>query len=97
MARASRFFGLSTGSLPANFQVQPFPHPKTRMKGRKRPCLTKRQVELIARHLKFYLSLANGTRQPTTAAQRRFVEVCRGRRRAATEHEVAFMRWQARR
>jgi uncharacterized protein YifE (UPF0438 family) len=53
-----------------------------------------RFAALIRRHLPFYRALAEGTRAPATAAQRRFVAVARGEAAPETEHEQAYRRWQ---
>ncbi len=50
---------------------------------------------LIARYRAFYLSLDSGARVPTTPAQAHFVGVCRGEAGPRTQHEIAWMRWQA--
>jgi uncharacterized protein YifE (UPF0438 family) len=54
--------------------------------------LTTREQELLTRHGEFYQKLASGLHVPTTDAQRRFVDVCRGIFAPETEHERAYMR-----
>lgn len=49
---------------------------------------------LIDRHLKFYQSLDDGSREPDTAAQVHFVRVCRGALRSETDHERAYMAYR---
>lgn len=55
--------------------------------------LTKREQNLIREHFEFYKSLANGKRQPTTAAQKHFVAVCLGNIAPESEHEIAFAKF----
>lgn len=55
--------------------------------------LTPREQALVGRYGGFYRSLNGGQRQPTSPAQARFVEVCRGRAPPETEHEVAFAKY----
>ena len=56
--------------------------------------LTSHQVALIGRHYEFCRKLDQGERTPTTALQRQFVQVCRGRRQAVTPHEIAYMEFK---
>ena len=58
------------------------------------PSLTGAEADLLARHLLFYRSLDEGTRAPTTDAQRRFVEVARGAIPPLTVHENAYLRFK---
>jgi very-short-patch-repair endonuclease len=55
--------------------------------------LTKRESFLIKRFLEFYKSLATGERTPSTAKQKHFVEVCKGKTKPETEHEIAFVKF----
>ena len=55
--------------------------------------LTKREKDLIKRHLKFYEELASRERQPTTAEQEHFVAVLKGDQLPNTIHEVAFAKF----
>ena len=87
--RSRGFLGLSTGSLPSDFK------PKTSSYAPESYTLSPREKSLIKKHLQFYLSLENGTRQPTTAAQQHFAAVCRERAVPETEHEWAFVKWRA--
>ena len=98
--KSRRFFGLSTGSLPPNFNPRVFVLPVGPVQRRQaKPLralgrLTPTEEVLIQKHLAFYLSLETGTRKPNTAAQRHFVAVCRGAARPTTVHEVAFVKWR---
>ncbi|MCI0463871.1 MAG: DUF413 domain-containing protein [Gemmataceae bacterium] len=99
--KSRRFFGLSTGSLPANFRPRVC-IPQAELVRRRRAVPSRRPVlltpaerALIKKHLAFYLSLANGARKPTTEAQRHFAAVCRDAAQPATPHEVAFVKWKA--
>ena len=56
--------------------------------------LTDEEQSLIDRHLSFYLSLANGDHEPTSEAQRHFVQVTQGLVKACTPHEFAYMKWK---
>ncbi|MCC7276633.1 MAG: DUF413 domain-containing protein [Alphaproteobacteria bacterium] len=56
--------------------------------------LNDRQKELIAKHLTFYESLDTGLREPDTALQRHFVEVCRGSCAPRTEHEMVYLAYK---
>jgi uncharacterized protein YifE (UPF0438 family) len=49
---------------------------------------------LTQKHLAFYLSLADGSRPPTTPAQQHFVAAVGGRLPATTKHEIAFLKWK---
>jgi hypothetical protein len=49
---------------------------------------------LIARHLKFYQALDDGSRAPNTALQVHFVSVCRGEWLPQTDHERAYMAYR---
>src|SRR5579872_4200742 len=53
--------------------------------------LSELERDLLARHYNFYRALANGSRSPTSKAQRRFVAVCRGEAEPETEHERAYV------
>lgn len=55
--------------------------------------LTPEEVGLLDEWLPFYLSLAEGSHEPTTTAQEHFVRVTRGLVPAETDHERAFMKW----
>src|SRR5437588_541582 len=95
--KSRRFFGLSTGSLPTNFNpkisvYRDEPVSRSRSSRPRRPePLTPAEWKLIDQHLNFYLCLAQGTRGPDSAAQRHFVAVCRGAAHPETPHEVAFL------
>ena len=56
--------------------------------------LSEGDCELLSQHLEFYKALANGERQPATAAQHQFVGVTKGAFAPSTPHEVAFMKWR---
>jgi uncharacterized protein YifE (UPF0438 family) len=56
--------------------------------------LNKKEWALIERHINFYVELENGDRTPSTPAQERFVDVCKGKRAPRTEHELAFRKWK---
>lgn len=60
----------------------------------KKPEFTSRQKHLIEKHIKFYISLDSGNRIPETPAQKRFVDVCRGKVKAKTEHEIAYTKYR---
>jgi len=47
---------------------------------------------LIRKYFKFYFSIDNGSRKPTTPEQDHFLQVCRGLNDPATEHELAYIR-----
>lgn len=57
--------------------------------------LTRWDLALLDRHLSFYLSLAEQSRQATTPLQAHFVAVAMGSERPMTQHEVAFDRYRA--
>jgi uncharacterized protein YifE (UPF0438 family) len=59
--------------------------------------LSEVERQLLDRHLAFYRALATGQRNPTTPAQKHFVEVALGHIGAETEHEFAYMKWMGRR
>jgi len=50
---------------------------------------------LIAPYIKALQELDRGVRVPRTAAQRHFVQVCRGAAQPATAYERAYMKWRA--
>src|SRR5688572_21959602 len=52
-----------------------------------------REFQLIARYLPFYRSLHDGSRGPTTDAQRAFVRVASGLAAPSTPHEEAYVRY----
>lgn len=56
--------------------------------------LTIEEKHCIRQHLKFYQDLDSGRRRPTTRAQHRFVQVCRGRMEPETMHEHAYLKWK---
>jgi hypothetical protein len=56
--------------------------------------LSQWDLALLDRHQRFYVALASGERQPTTALQAHFVAVAYGHARPATQHEVAFQRFR---
>ena len=58
------------------------------------PNLSTEESDLLHRYLSFYRSLDEGTRTPTTDAQRRFVEVARGALPPLTVHEKAYLRFK---
>jgi hypothetical protein len=99
--KSRRFFGLSTGSLPPNFQPRIYAPPVEPVSRRRATpprdprCLTPTERVLIDNHLAFYLSLDSGARKPDTAAQRHFIAVCRGTAPPTTPHEIAFVKWKA--
>ena len=53
--------------------------------------LSQTERELLSRYYNFYLSLADGSRSPTTKAQRHFVAVCQGDAEPTTVHESAYL------
>ena len=55
---------------------------------------TYRETELLRKHKCFYEDLNSGKRKPTTKAQDNFVNVCRGVRRASTDHEKVWIRYK---
>lgn len=59
--------------------------------------LTEKEKALIERFLRFYRDLDSGVREPTTPDQRRFVKVCREQIAPTSEHEIAYMKFRARR
>jgi uncharacterized protein YifE (UPF0438 family) len=56
--------------------------------------LSERELELLNKHLDFYIDLARGKRKPATEAQEHFLKVCQGRAVAETEHEVVYILWK---
>jgi uncharacterized protein YifE (UPF0438 family) len=52
------------------------------------------ELLLITKYLKFYRSLDLGQRIASTPEQKRFVEVCRGKVEAITDHETAYKKYQ---
>jgi|TARA_B100000315_G_C14567051_1_gene583475 uncharacterized protein YifE (UPF0438 family) len=56
--------------------------------------LTKDELKLTDRWLKFYRELDSGARLPTTDAQKRFVRVCTEEDTPSTEHELAYIKWK---
>jgi len=48
------------------------------------------QAELLISHGHAYRALAEGSREPVTQEEVRFVDVCRGKRDAETAHERAW-------
>ena len=56
--------------------------------------LTSWDLALLDRHQRFYITLASGTRQPTTALQAHFVAAARGHTQPVTQHEIAFYRFR---
>ena len=52
---------------------------------------SQRAQELLEKYLPFYLALDSGKRQPSSEAQQRFVDVCRGEQKAVTEHEKTYL------
>jgi uncharacterized protein YifE (UPF0438 family)/ribosomal protein L24E len=56
--------------------------------------LTDSERELLDHHLRLYEALDSGWHQPTTDDQRHFVEVCRGRAEACTQHEFAYLKYR---
>jgi uncharacterized protein YifE (UPF0438 family) len=54
--------------------------------------LTPREQELLARFLSYYERLDLGRVTPQTPLQRQFVDVCHGRRKPETEHEIAYQK-----
>ncbi len=52
--------------------------------------LTHAEAILLKRHGRFYHELDTGKRLASNQRQREFVEMCRGRRPAQTEHELAY-------
>ena len=48
---------------------------------------------LLEKHLRFYQQLHSGERVPNTEAQIHFVQVCSGRLRPRTQHEIAYTRF----
>jgi uncharacterized protein YifE (UPF0438 family) len=57
--------------------------------------LTDAEIDLLSRHLGFYVDLSIGSRIPRTDAQRHFVKVFNGRETAFTPHEEAFRKFRA--
>lgn len=49
---------------------------------------------LIQKYRYFYISLDNGSRQPSTEPQRHFIAVCQGRAKPRTQHEIAYVRYR---
>ncbi len=54
---------------------------------------TEIEQTLILRHFEFYKSLANGKRNPLTAEQLHFVQMCQGLVAPKSEHEIAFAKF----
>jgi len=51
------------------------------------------EYQLLNKYFHFYRSLDTGKKIPVSKAQKRFVEVCRGRKRPYTPHENAYMKY----
>lgn len=58
------------------------------------PALTIAEIKRLLKHLRGLQQLDSGVKMPATALQRRFVEVCRGRAKPITPHEVAYIKWR---
>jgi uncharacterized protein YifE (UPF0438 family) len=58
----------------------------------KRPIFTPQEKELLQKHIKFYMALDTGEREPTTPDQKHFVAVCRGSVHPSTPHERAYLK-----
>lgn len=56
--------------------------------------LTPEESDLISRYLDFYRLLDIGERPPKTEGQRHFVAVCQCKTKAATIHEVAYIKYR---
>jgi uncharacterized protein YifE (UPF0438 family) len=52
-----------------------------------------REIKILKRYGKGFQRLTNGERQPATAAQRRFIQVCRGEVQPETPHEKAWRKY----
>lgn len=55
--------------------------------------LTTEEANLLRPHLKNFVELIDGKRQPQTDAQQRFLECARGLRIPLTNYETAFVKW----
>jgi len=51
------------------------------------------EMKLIKDHLEFYEALELGIREPTTDAQKHFVDVIQGLAKPRTKHEQAFLKY----
>ena len=56
--------------------------------------LSPEEQAVLERYYAFYRALDTGARPPTTAAQEHFVAVCRGRAKAGTTHERAYVKYR---
>ncbi len=56
--------------------------------------LTPQEKELLDRWFDFYRSLATGTQEPVTDAQKHFVVTTRGGAVSKTPHETAYNKWR---
>ncbi len=54
---------------------------------------TQEQAELLTNHGYAYKAIADGNRAPVTQEEQRFLEVCRGERRAQSAHEKVWQRF----
>ena len=61
------------------------------------PNLSRDERGLLQRYGRWLTALAAGTIQPFTDAQRRFLEVVKGKRDPTTSHEIAWMKLVERR
>ena len=55
--------------------------------------ITPEEDSLIAKYLNFYRDLESGKIEPSTAAQRRFIDVIKGLLPAENPHEIAFLKF----
>jgi uncharacterized protein YifE (UPF0438 family) len=55
---------------------------------------TAEEKELLAKHLQFYVALDSGQKVPDTEKQRHFVQFCRGKDKAITPHEFAYLKYK---
>src|SRR2546426_10972873 len=79
--------------MKANFELSGMP-PVSAMSEQPISELSPDEAALIERHLDFYRSLDTGRRSPTSSAQHHFVAVCRCQAKAATLHEVAYVKYR---
>jgi uncharacterized protein YifE (UPF0438 family) len=56
--------------------------------------LTAAERNLVNNNIDFYTSLSSGKRKPKTEAQRHFLLVCKGKAKANTMHELAFIKYR---
>lgn len=54
--------------------------------------LTHDEHMLLKKYKTFYVNLDSGVKLPKTDMQKQFIEVCRGRRKPNTNHEMAYMK-----